>query len=329
MSGALKVSDLGERDLIARLAVRLVSAPSQELWAGDDAAVVVTGRRSLVTIDSLIEAVDFDLRFFTGADVGHKALAVSVSDVAAMGGRPTRAVVSLALPSDTSVAFVDDLVEGLTSAAGRWDVGLVGGDVSEASEISATVCLLGDVEGEPVLRSGARPGDALCVTGSLGGARGGLEVLRQGLDRSLGAHGRLVARQLRPEARPEAGRALRAAGATAMIDLSDGLAVDLGHVVEASDTGCAVALEALPIDPALLRARGLGLDPTVAAVLGGEDFELLAALDPAQVDEARGAVEVAGTQLTRIGTVEASERRLGARPLDEWRGQAWQHLQVP
>ncbi|HYP24117.1 MAG TPA: thiamine-phosphate kinase, partial [Actinomycetota bacterium] len=251
--------------MIDLVASYLPSPPEGELWSGDDAAVV---GGTIVTTDVMVEGEDFELSYCTGFDLGWKVVAVNVSDVAAMGGRPRHAVASLALPASSRVELVDGIARGLAAAAGRWEVALVGGDLSSAPLVMIGVTVLGVPFGRVVTRSGARPGDRICVTGSLGGSWGGLRLLRAGRgDESPG----LVERHLRPRARVEEGRALAERGATAMMDVSDGFAVDLTRLMRASGTGCAVDPVAIPLDPGLREDDALR-----GAILGGEDFELLA-----------------------------------------------------
>jgi thiamine-monophosphate kinase len=316
---------MGETALVKRLVDRLGPAPANEIWSGDDAAVIATeGARLLFTVDTLTEGVDFDLAYATGADVGFKALAVNVSDIAAMGGRPSTGVVTVTVPGETEVGFLDDVMTGLLEGAGRWSVDLVGGDLGGGSEVSISVALLGRPVAEPVLRSGARPGHALCVTGVLGGAAGGLEVLRSRGELS-DAERTLIGRHLRPEPRVEEGTILARSGCSAMIDLSDGLAVDLSRLVASSDVGCDVDAGLVPQDPALGECRAVD-DPLETAIVGGEDYELLFTMDDGRVDDVRRQVEAVGTRLTRIGVVTDGRRTIGGRDLDEWRSKAWEHL---
>ncbi len=330
------VSDLGEEDLLKRIAARLPKPARGEVWSGDDAAVLHSPPdRLLLTTDVLVEGRDFDFSYCSGEDVGWKAVAANASDVAAMGGRPLHAVVSLALVPETRVDVVDEIVEGITDAARRWGIDLVGGDISSAGEMSVSVTLTGTPVGrDAILRSGAVPGQALCVTGALGGAAGGLWCLRNlsRRDTTSEAVRRLVLRQLRPIARLAEAAELVAAGATAMIDISDGLAVDLGHVMDASATGCTVETAAVPLDPDLAEIAtesvGGAFDPVEGAILGGEDFELLVALDEAGVSEAEERLSSIGTRFSRIGTVTHGPSRIGDEPLDDWRSRGWDHLRV-
>ena len=314
--GTELVSDLGEFGLIERFRARLPGAPKGEIWSGDDAAIVTGAPRAVLTTDVLVEGVDFDLMLGSAADVGWKAVAVSVSDVAAMGGDPTYCVAALSLPATTSVATVDDLLEGMSAAATRWGLAIVGGDLSQAPQLSLALTMLGGVE-HPVLRSGAEVGDAICVTGTLGGAAGGLIALRRRLKGDQAEA--LVGRQVRPLARLEESRQLRSV-ATAMIDVSDGLLADLEHLLDASGRGCTVDLEAIPIDPNLA-ATDLGVDGLDLALIGGEDLELIVTMPPDALDPLAGIV-------TRIGTVTESGRTVGGRSLAEWTSKGWEHLRA-
>lgn len=313
------LSDVGEHGLIARIAARIDAAPDVEIGPGDDAAVVVSpGGRLLYTTDTLVEGIDFELSYASGYDVGWKAMAANVSDLAAMGARPRHALVSVAAPGGLELAVFDDLLEGLLAAARLWEVRLVGGDLSEAGALAVTVALIGVPGARVVTRTGASPGDALCVTGTLGGAAGGLRALRQGRGRE---HPELVTRQLRPRARLEEGLKLGPL-VSAMIDVSDGLAVDLGHLL-GPGLGCEVDRSALPVEPGLHALPGA--EPVELALTGGEDFELLCALAPERVEEAVAALGgLAG--LSVIGRVTTGARRIGNDDLQAWKEESWEHL---
>jgi thiamine-monophosphate kinase len=320
------VSELGELELLARILGRIGSPTEGDRWSGDDTAVLRWPHdRLLVTTDMMVQGIDFELTYATGADIGWKAVSINASDIAAMGACPTHAVAAVGLPPETELAFVDDLMDGIIEAASRYGVALVGGDLSAAREISIAIAMLGTA-GEPILRTGARAGDAICVTGFLGGAAAGLVALRQGMPVAPPVDA-LMRRQLRPEARVEAGAVLAAIGPTAMIDLSDGLAVDLGHLLDPGDLGCEIEPGAIPIQPGIDAVDGL--DPLETAVLGGEDFELLFTLDPAKVDQAASELSSQGVNMSQIGEVTAGEARLGERSLEEWRRKGWEHLRTP
>ena len=325
-----RVTALGERGLVERIRARIPPGSPGEVGAGDDTAVLdALGPRVLYTIDTLVEGIDFDLAYCSGEDVGWKATAVNASDIAAMGGSPRYALASLCLPADTETRVVDGVVNGMLEAAGRWGIALVGGDLSEGPALVVTMALLGAATA-PVLRSGVRDGHALCVTGSLGGAAGGLLSLRARRDPSAlsAAERRLRDRQLRPHARVEAGLAL-AATAAAMIDVSDGLAVDLANLLDAGGLGCDIDPTLVPVDADLADLRdkdGAPVDPLALALTGGEDFELLVALDEADFEASAEAAQGAGVTLTSIGVARAGNRMIGERAVEDYRRLGWEHL---
>lgn len=277
------------------------------IWIGDDAAAVDigNGRWLLLSVDSVVAGVHADLTTSGLDDFGWKALAASVSDVAAMGGDPGQALVSVAGPAGTDLGL---LYEGIAEAADRFSCPVVGGDLVNASDLVVTVAVTGWCDGRPVSRAGARPGDEVWVTGALGGAAAGLRALREGRDDP-----EAVLRQIRPLARLDAGRAARRAGASAMIDVSDGLVADLNHVAERSGVG--LQLDAVPVHPSASLEDALG---------GGEDYELaFCAPAGAGVLEAFAALDTP----IRIGrcTAEPAQRTLGGAPLAP---AGWQHRWV-
>lgn len=322
----MKLSDVGEFGLIARIREWLGPAPEGEVWAGDDAAVLrAPGGTILFTADLLVEGVHFDLALTGPADLGWKAIAVNVSDVAAMGGTPRRAVVSLALRSGIELGWVESLYAGMREASDAFGMAVVGGDVSAADCLSIGVALIGNPAGRRVIeRRGARVGDALCVTGTLGASAAGYRLLRAGIrDRPdlLRAH-------LRPAPRVREVEALRRQMPTAMIDVSDGFAADLGHLCAASGVGAVVRAEDLPaVD---LSGVDLDRDPLELALHGGEDYELLFTIPPGRVAAAAAEVDAAtGTRVVVVGEVAPPERgmvlvRGGAESVLEARG--WDHL---
>jgi thiamine-monophosphate kinase len=342
---ARSVADLGEWGLIELIGRRVGPPPEDEVWGGDDAAVVPSaGERVVLTTDVLVQGIDFDFAYCPPQDAGWKAMAVNVSDIAAMGAVPRHAVATLSLPPDTSVVDVESILDGMLGAAEMYGTKLVGGDVSTASELSIGATIAGAMPGArmPVLRSGALGGDAICVTGELGGAAGGLIALknkpsgglRSGWDVGEDLESplnKLAARQLRPAARLTESRALGAVELTSMIDISDGLLADLGHVLDASGVGCRLELDMIPVDDNLATLAKLvpDFDPLELALTGGEDFELIVTLDPVNVPDARLAVEHMGTPFTRIGTVMTStERMVGEQPMSAWKEKGWEHLRT-
>ena len=290
----------GELAALDWLRRRLPGPPPGETWVGDDAAVV---RGSpgwlLLAADLVVAGVHADLELVSVADLGWKAMAVNVSDIAAMGGGPGHALVSVAGPPGTDLGA---LYDGLTAAATEYGCPVVGGDLSAADVLVVSVAVTGTVEPDgpaPVLRSGARAGDAVLVTGPLGGSAAGLAALR------AGRAGPATVRHRRPRARVAEGRAARLAGATAMIDVSDGLGLDLWRVAEASGVG--MALDAVPV------AEGATVDDALG---GGEDYELaFTAPDPDRVRAAFAAAGLAEPVVLGTCTPGAGRLVLAGEPL--------------
>jgi len=297
------------------------SSPALILGSGDDAAITRRSGAAVTSVDALIEGTHFRMPPFTAAQVGHKALAVALSDLAAMGARPGEAYVQLGVPKGSSDAELLDLAGGLAAIAARFGVTVAGGDVTAAPALLVAVTVVG--EGDEALlvsRAGARPGDVVVVTGALGGAAAGLALLegRAGAAVAEPVAAELRARQLEPTPRLAAGQALAAAGATAMIDLSDGLGADAGHVAAASGVGMSLDVDRVPAQEGVSEvAAAAGVDPAELAVAGGEDYELLATLPDERLDEAVAACAAAGVALTPVGAVVVGDTvRLSGREGD-------------
>ncbi len=290
----------------ARLAEAGVGAGGRvALGSGDDAAVIHATGASAISVDALVDGVHFRRETAPLGSVGRKALTAALSDLAAMGATAGEALVALGVPGDLDEAGCAELADGLAGAAREWSVVLAGGDVVRAPVLFVSVTVIGSLAmGGGVTRAGAQPGDLVAVTGELGGAAAGLLLLdRPDLAAALGedAAAALRRRQLEPTPRLGEGRALAEAGATAMIDLSDGLAGDAGHVARASGVAIEIELDRLPLFEGVAEvAEAAGRDALDLAVSGGEDYELLACL-PAE------ALERADARLTAIGEVTEGE----------------------
>jgi thiamine-monophosphate kinase len=322
---------MGEFELLAKLRERLPPAgPMVRLGSGDDAAVTVPGGATATSVDAIVEGVHFHRREAPLQTIGRKALATALSDLAAMGAETGEAYVVLGAPADLAEADFDALLEGLLELAAETGTTLAGGDLTGAPALMLAVTVVGHARAESHLipRSGAQPGDLLVLTGELGGAAAGRLLLDRpelGTTVTATTAGRLRDRQLDPTPRLRSGRALAAAGASAMIDLSDGLAGDGLHVAKASGVGLRIEAGSLPLARGLAEvAAAARQDPLQLAVSGGEDYELLAALPADRLGEASNRIgEAAETTLTPIGEVvggEGVELRLPGGGLLETRG---------
>lgn len=309
---------------------------------GDDAAVFQAGagKETVITTDLLVEDVDFRRTTTPAYLLGHRALAVSLSDIAAMGARPRWSLTSIGLPSDIwQTDFADGFYNGLFELANRYDVQLIGGDTSRTQEkIVIDSIVIGECNAkQAVKRAGAKPGDQIFVTGSLGAAAAGLRLVERGAhiaeqnlhDEDSQKLDHVLLRQLRPEPRVGWGIILGEERlATSMIDISDGLSSDLNHLCAASETGALIDSALLPIDRQVVELCGRrALDPLQLALHGGEDFELLFTVKPD--DAGRLPRRVDGTQITRIGEIRTRDEGVkiseGAR-IWELNPGGWKHF---
>ena len=311
---AMKVKELGEFgliDLLAKMAYDVQGKPAvsrQKLLSGigDDAAAW-QGDASiqLATVDSFIQDVHFSLGMASWSELGWKALAASLSDIAAMGGLPRYALVSLALPGDTEVADVTDLYRGMLELAQQYSVAIAGGDTSNAPLVVINITVLGNAIGQDkhiLTRSAAKPGDKVAVTGQLGTAAAGLEMLTKKIQFGAEAAACLRKAFLHPEPRIAEGQLLVEQGVKAAIDISDGLISDLSHICQASRVSARVVVDSLPVNPTV-RAnfynRSLEL-----ALSGGEDYELLFTGSAEVIDRIKTA---ASCPVTVIGKIIADK----------------------
>ena len=277
-SSASTVAELGEFGLISRITGGLARLPGTLLGPGDDAAVVAApDRRVVVSTDMLVEGVHFRLDWSTPHQIGRKAAAANLADLAAMGAVPTALVVALGVPGHTPVATVDELAAGLREEAAQLGAGIVGGDVVRCALLVVSAAALGDLQGRaPVTRAGARPGDVLALCGRLGWSAAGLALLQRGAPALA-----VVQAHRTPHPPYHAGPQAAASGATAMIDISEGLLADAGHLAESSAVGIDVWSAALPVPGTLVEAAEvLGADPRQWVLTGGEDYALLACFPP-------------------------------------------------
>jgi thiamine-monophosphate kinase len=311
---------MGEFELLDAIRRRLPPPGRQVLLgSGDDASITASPGVAVTSVDALVDGVHFRREWATPGQIGAKALAVALSDLAAMGAATGEAYVALGVPEDLDEDGCLELLDGMATVAAETQTTLAGGDVTRAPVLTLAVTVVGHAESRErlVTRGGARPGDVLAVTGELGGAAAGLLLLEAARDPRLsfdpdsgGKDSRdrqLRDRQLEPRPRLEAGRALAAAGATAMIDLSDGLGGDARHLAGASGVQLGVDATALPIAPGAAEvAEAAERDPLELVASGGEDYELLVALPPERLEEAVQALRDVGP-LTPIGHARPGE----------------------
>lgn len=332
------LKEIGEFGFIRRIQTGCLVRPEGVVKAiGDDAAVFrpEPGRLGLITADLLVERVHFLRDRISGEELGHKSLAVNLSDIAAMGGTAREAIVSLAIPEDCPLAYLDGFYEGMKKLAGKYRVNILGGDTTGSrADLTINVTVIGSVpEAQLMLRSGARIGDIVYATGQLGDSRAGLQLLIDGVEAGEEPWSMLRRAHVRPEPHLAEGWVLAAAGGvTAAIDVSDGLSSDIGHIAEESGVGVRLLAEKIPVSDALKTFctrfdRG---DPAAWALTGGEDYCLLCTISPDAADKVCAAfAETFGRPLHRLGTIvepgtfEVVDAEGRASPLEKT---GWNHF---
>lgn len=269
----MKLSDFSEIELIGRIS-RKIKLFSKDIikGIGDDAAVVNYNEQYylLLTTDSLVENVHFS-KFFTPEQIGMKAVEINVSDIAAMGGFPKYALVSLIIPRSTNVDFIDKLYDGMNKTAKKYRISIIGGNLSNGKEISVAIAMLGFVEKRNLcLRSNAKANDLIAVTGNLGASAIGLQLLKAKMK------GNSINHHLNPKSKLNAARLLAKYGINAMEDISDGLSAEIRNICNESKTGAVIYKEKIPISKnTVIDSKKLNKDPYDLALYGGEDFELV------------------------------------------------------
>jgi thiamine-monophosphate kinase len=313
----VKVSEIGEFGLIDRLA-RMVSAAEDKkapawrhliLGIGDDAAAWQgEATIQLATVDALVQDVHFRLNLTSWAELGWKAIAINLSDIAAMGGQPRYALVSLALPDETEVENVTSLYQGMLDLARRFEVAIVGGNISRAPLVVINITIFGNAKGRRqnlLTRSAAEVGDQVAVTGYLGAAVAGLEMLTRRLQFDAEATASLRKAFLQPYPRVAEGQALVKCGVKAAIDISDGLISDLNHICQSSQVGARIEVERVPIAPAV--KANFGTRALELALSGGEDYELLFTARAGVIEPVRSAISCPVTVIGEIVADKASK----------------------
>jgi thiamine-monophosphate kinase len=315
---------MSEKALIARIRRKAVQGRSLVIGIGDDSAVlkIRDGHQTLVTTDFSLEGVHFRREWHPPESVGHRCLARGLSDIAAMGGEPVAAFLSLALPRKLPQKWVDGFLRGLLKLAEKFDVSLAGGDIAESPRgVAADIVVVGSVpKGRAILRSGARPGDRIYVTGDLGGSAATLKLLFDGKSR---VRPRDFRQHFYPVPRIEVGRFLREKNlAAAMIDISDGLSTDIAHICEESGVGAEILEQALPKASIERPAHAVDLR---FALHGGEDYELLFTAPRGKRIPSR----IAGVDITQIGQIKRTNKIVMINQhgtARELRPQGWEHF---
>jgi len=310
LNGESNVRDVGEFALIEYLANQLPKRTGQHgvsIGIGDDAAVwqPSPGNSVVVTTDALVRDIHFRLGWTDWSSLGHKAIAVNISDIAAMGATPRLATIVLGLTGDERVGDLGRMYEGIGDIAGAFGVAVAGGDVVRTPhDLMLSVTLIGEVDPDQVVRrSGARPGDLVVVSGTLGASAAGLRLLES--PRTAATADLLVAAHLRPVPRVALGQVMHEAGVTAAMDLSDGLLGDLRKILDASGVSAGIDIDRVPVLPAV---RALFPDEwTELALRGGEDYELLMTIPHDRFDGLRDRAKVVGATVTPVGSITPTD----------------------
>lgn len=303
-----EINELGEFGLIEYLTKAVEITQSTTLKGiGDDAAVLdFSNKKTLISTDLLLEGIHFDLRYVPLKHLGYKAVQVNLSDIYAMNGKASQITFSIGLSSKFPLEAVEEIYEGALIACKKYEVDLIGGDTSASAQgLVISVTSIGYGEADAIAyRSGAKEGDLLCVSGDLGGAYVGLQLLEREkqiflenpqIQPDLEGKDYIVERQLKPEARKDLIQLFETYGIQphAMIDVSDGLASEILHICKASQVGCKLYEDKIPIDPMTYdTAREFGLDPTVCALNGGEDYELLFTVPQDAYDKVKNQLDI-------------------------------------
>ena len=277
----LSLAELGEIESLRRTVARLKAGEHAIVGSGDDAAVVAANESFLVSTDTLVENHDFKLEWSTGFDLGFKSVASNLADIAAMGAIPTVLVVAMVVPKTTKISWLEAFADGLQAACDQLSPGsaVVGGDLASGEQVVISVTVHGQLDGQkPVLRSGAKVGDVIAVCGPLGKAACGLALLESANEDLIRSYDDWVSAQLRPEPPIDQGAVANQAGASAMLDVSDGLVRDLGRIAKASGVSLDIDRSQLSGYEAMLDlpAQGLGVETLPWVLQGGEDHSLLA-----------------------------------------------------
>lgn len=338
----IKITDLGEFGLIERIKSKIKSYnKSTILGPGDDGAVVKLSDYSVVSTDMLVEGIHFDMTFTPLKHLGYKAVIVNLSDIYAMNANPQQITVSLAISSKYTLEAIDELYDGFLLACEKYKIDIIGGDITScASGLTISITSIGNcTKKELVYRNGAKENDLLVVTGDLGGAYMGLTVLQRekevwksnpNMQPDLDNFNYILEKQLKPEARKDIIKFFKDSGIspTSMIDISDGLASEIFHLCKSSNVGCQLYENKIPIDPQTYQtSMDFNINPTVSALNGGEDYELLFTLDQKDFKKIQGNPDL--TIVGHITKMEAGVNLISngdvSTPL---KAQGWNHFEI-